>query len=120
MLFYGKDVWVVSELIWLKGRISIKGHMSSLPTSTLRFRGYSISSLHLNILYFFDCLVSKLPTRTYLFARRLKMYPITPQSGACTYIKKQHIFASDQMVSYISACPKLCGCKCMHQYTKHV
>ena len=33
---------------------------------------------------------------------------------------KKHILWSDQVVSYISACIQLFGCKCMHQYTKHL
>ena len=46
--------------------------------------------------------------------------PYYPAFRCMHLYTKQPIFASDQVVSYTSACTKLCGCKCMHQYTKHV
>ena len=50
----------------------------------------------------------------------LHWYPIIPHSGACTYVRNSIFFWSDKVVSYVSACTKLFGCKCMHKYTKHL
>ena len=52
-----------------------------------------------------------------LYRRVIPYYPAFSYMHLYT---KQHIFWSDQLVSCISACTKLFGCKCMHQYKKHL
>ena len=46
--------------------------------------------------------------------------PYYPAFRSTHLYTKQPTFVIDQVVTYISACTNLCGCKCMHQYTKHV
>ena len=48
-----------------------------------------------------------------------KLYPLNRIQVHALIYETAH-FWSDQVVSYISACTKLFGCKCMHQYTKHL
>ena len=48
------------------------------------------------------------------------LIPYYPAFRCMHLYTKQAIFVSGWVVSYIGACTKLCGYKCMHQYTKHI
>ena len=47
-------------------------------------------------------------------------YLVTPHPGACTYIWNSSFFWVIRWFCIITACTKLFGYKCMHQYTMHL